>query len=596
MPGWPEAESWQAPLRAAAADPAAFAAAARTLSPKAIYLALWAQLYRRPVLQWCRHHSGRRRWLPTGGEEWGKLASARDPTAAFHILRLLGGGLRGAAKRRPWQDRLEDSCHGCGLPGVAIRWTTRTRLHLGLGWCSACLAPGGLSPDLWMAAISDEEAGNPSTAARRAGLAIPGTALDLPTLPGAFAPCPLCLRGEAGAEHLLTWCPATHHAWDLLGHPAGLASPRRLLTAPAWDPTAVAFLHQVSFLHTSLAGRAGMAWRTAGALLARAVRGRLAPLRALAMAEDDAASDEEWAGDAVPLRAPEQWGGWTVSPRLPCPACQAARRFPASFTQLPGGAAASEAWRRQACCTDSLVAQGSRAATLFGAGPRGSWPLSTARWWPPPGRVPAAHATAAWATAQCRACLQWQASLVALRALPRGTALTVALDLPLPYVDPDSPPAFTLTFDGSHGTGPSGLTLAGAAAVLRGPVGAGLDRPTIEVYQARVHAGSGLEAEALACAGGLDLLTHLPNPGYCLVVGDSPAIIGLGAGAAHIRRVESALPVVQAVGRALARGWQLGWERIPREFNQVADQRARAAAGLPPRRAAARRQPATPGP
>ena len=356
-----------------------------------------------------------------------------------------------------------------------------------------------------------------------------------------FAPCPLCLRGEAGAEHLLTWCPATHHAWDLLGHPAGLASPRRLLTAPAWDSAAVAFLHQVAFLHTSLAGRAGMEWRPAGALLARAVRNRLAPQRALATAEDDAASDEEGPGAAGPPPASECWGGWTVSPRLPCPACQAARRFPAAFTQLPVGDAASEAWRRQACCTDSLVAQGSRAATLFGAGPRGYWPLSTARWWPPPGRVAAALASAVWEVSQCGACLQWQAALVALRPLPRGTALTVARELRLPYVDPDSPPAFTLTFDGSYGTGPDGLPCAGAAAVLRGPVGAGLSRPIIEVYQARVHAGTGLEAEALACAGGLGLLTHLPHPGFCLVVGDSPAIINLGAGAAHIRRAEAAL-------------------------------------------------------
>ena len=66
-----------------------------------------------------------------------------------------------------------------------------------------------------------------------------------------------------------------------------------------------------------------------------------------------------------------------------------------------------------------------------------------------------------------------------------------------------------------------------------------------------------------------------------LVVGDSPAIINLGAGAAHIRRAEAALPVVQAIGQVLARGWHLGWERIPRAFNQDADQRARRAAGLP---------------
>ena len=416
-----------------------------------------------------------------------------------------------------------------------------------------------------------------------------GAAVDLPAAPGAFATCPLCLRGQAGAEHLLTWCPATHYAWDLLGHPSGVSSPRCLMHTAAWDPAAAAFLHQAAFLHTSLAGRAGMAWRAAGTLLARAVRSRLAPLRLLATAEDDAGSDEDGCGLGGPLRPPEGWGGWAVAPLLPCADCHAARRFPASFTQLPGGATASEFWRRQACCASSPVAQDASAATLFGASPHGSWPLSTARWWPPPEGVPGALATTRWETSQCGACLQWRASLIAVRALPTGTLLAVARELPLPYTDPGSPPAFTLTFDGSYGTGAGGDALAGAAAVLRGPVGANLSRPTLGVYQARVHAGSGLGAEALACAGGLELLTHLPTPGYCLVVGDSPAIINLGAGAAHVRRAEAALPVVQAIGRALARGWHFGWERIPREFNQDADQRARAAAGLPPRRAPARR-------
>ena len=32
-------------------------------------------------------------------------------------------------------------CHGCGRPGVAIRWTTRTQDHPGLGWCDHCLDP-----------------------------------------------------------------------------------------------------------------------------------------------------------------------------------------------------------------------------------------------------------------------------------------------------------------------------------------------------------------------------------------------------------------------------------------------------------------------
>ena len=161
--------------------------------------------------------------------------------------------------------------------------------------------------------------------------------------------------------------------------------------------------------------------------------------------------------------------------------------------------------------------------------------------------------------------------------------------LPLTYPQPGSPPGITLAFDGSYGPGAAGAASAGSAAVLRGPVGTDLSRPTLGVYQARVATGSGLGAEALACAGGLGLLQDQAAPGYCLVVGDSPAVINLGAGSAHVRRAEAALPVVQAVGRALARGWHLGWGRIPREYNQDADQRARSAAGLPPRRAHPRR-------
>ena len=327
-----------------------------------------------------------------------------------------------------------------------------------------------------------------------------------------------------------------------------------------------------------------MPWCAAGALLARAVQNRLAPLRPFLPAEDDAASDGDAADPPICRRAPESWGGWALGPLIPCEECRLARRFPASFTQLPDASAASDFWRRQACCTSSPVAAGSAAATLFGNGPLGCWPLSTPRWWPPPAGVPAARASARWGTTQCDRCRQWRASLFALHALPAGALLSVAHSLPLPYPLPCTPPAYTLTFDGSYGTGADGLGTAGAAAVLRGPVGADLGRTTLAIYAARVAASSGLGAEALACAGGLGLLRNQPAPGYCLVIGDSPAVINLGAGSAHVRRAEAALPVVQAIGQALALGWHLGWERIPRAFNQDADQRARRAAGLPARR------------
>ena len=99
----------------------------------------------------------------------------------------MGGGLRGAAKRRPWQARLPGACHGCGHAVLAICWTTRTQAHQGLGWCDTCVDPDDLPPDLWMAATTGAEAANPSSSARRAGLALPGPAVDLPAAPGAFA-------------------------------------------------------------------------------------------------------------------------------------------------------------------------------------------------------------------------------------------------------------------------------------------------------------------------------------------------------------------------------------------------------------------------
>ena len=434
-----------------------------------------------------------------------------------------------------------------------------------------------------MSATTEAESANPSIRARRTAGTPPGPPVDLAELPGAFAVCPLCQRGEAGAEHLLTWCPATHSAWDRLGHPLG-RSPRRLLQAAAWDETAVAFLHQVAFLHTCLAGRAAMPWRAASALLSRAIQNRLAPTRPFVPVEEDAGSDDEGPGPPAHRRAPAGRDGWAFAPLIPCETCREARRFPASFTQLPGTAAATEFWRRQACCSSRRVCAGAAAATLFGSGPTGDWPLSAARWWPPPAAVPVARATARWETRQCDECRQWRASLVAIHDLAAGEMLSVATGLPLPFPDPCAPPAYTLTFDGSFGTGPDGLGTAGAAAVLRGPVGPDLSRATLAIYEARVAASSGLGAEALACAGGLGLIRGRLAAGYCLVIGDSPAIINLGAGAAHVRRAEAALPVVQAIGSALAQGWHLGWERIPRLFNQDADRRARRAAGLSARR------------
>ena len=138
------------------------------------------------------------------GGEWALLTHVADPTAAFHILRLVGGGIRGPAKRRTWQSGAPDHCHHCGAEGTAIRWATRTQEHPGLGWCPTCLDPADPPADLWLATLTEDEACNPSVAQRRETDRPLGPALNLPALPSAFPACPLCRRGEGGAEHLLT--------------------------------------------------------------------------------------------------------------------------------------------------------------------------------------------------------------------------------------------------------------------------------------------------------------------------------------------------------------------------------------------------------
>ena len=321
-----------------------------------------------------------------------------------------------------------------------------------------------------------------------------------------------------------------------------------------------------------------MEWRTAGGLLARAVRARLAPGRPVLQVVDDADSDDELpAPPGPPLGA-----GWRTGPLLDCTACHGARRFPGSVTLLPGTAAGSEVWRRQACAAGSPVALGAAVGTLFGPEAHGPWPTSTARWWPPPQVGPAASANARWDTSRCSACGRWCASLLANRPLGHGVALVVACDRPLPYPAGAALPEFTLTFDGTFRPAGALPATAAAAAVLRGPPGLDAVRPIIATYGERVPAGSALEAEALACPVGLRLFQGV-LPGHCLVIGDSPAIVYLAAGAAHVRRSEAALPVVQGIGHVVAMGWRLSWARIPRRFNRDADDRARRAAGLPPR-------------
>ena len=66
--------------------------------------------------------------------------------------------------------------------------------------------------------------------------------------------CPLCGRGEAGAEHLIIWCPAVVMAWHRMGEGRlSLVQTIRSEGAPM-HRQAAELVHQASFLTGSLMG------------------------------------------------------------------------------------------------------------------------------------------------------------------------------------------------------------------------------------------------------------------------------------------------------------------------------------------------------
>ena len=106
----------------------------------AVYAACWAARHERAAVRWLLQRTAARRWLPTDGREW-EVVRGRSFTQAFHVIRILAGGLRGGARSRPGNQRrqLRAACRVCGSPDVAWTWTTPGPGGAGLAWCAACL-------------------------------------------------------------------------------------------------------------------------------------------------------------------------------------------------------------------------------------------------------------------------------------------------------------------------------------------------------------------------------------------------------------------------------------------------------------------------
>ena len=337
-----------------------------------------------------------RRWGASHGEEWRLLEVAPHYTAAHHILRFLLGGLPGAARWRGEEDRQQRSCGACGAPATWA-WTTARGGVGGAAWCQACAGPwhgsqgwAALPPDLLPADLRE-------SAAR--------VAAGRPALPGsggwqgsAYGTCPLCGAGEAGAEHLQTWCPAAALAWRRWA-PDERTLEEAIVGAGPGRRLAV-FVHQLAYLHSALLGRAALAAEAAAGRLLRAC----AMTSAAGLAADggdeggvEGGGDEDWAweGGLDPTLRLAAWG--QDGPLCACcgagggrAAALAASAQPAATMRGLHGGGAMARW--------PVATNGARAgdvlARLRAEASIAGWLLPGAGWWPRPRCVPAGQATA----------------------------------------------------------------------------------------------------------------------------------------------------------------------------------------------------------
>ena len=79
-------------------------------------------------------------------------------------------------------------------------------------------------------------------------------------------------------------------------------------------------------------------------------------------------------------------------------------------------------------------------------------------------------------------------------------------------------------------------------------------------------------AEAIGCRMALALLLELsPAARAARVVGDNLAVVRYGAGTARIRRAEIQSHLEISLSAAVAAGWRLSWQAVPRRLNGDAD-------------------------
>ena len=105
----------------------------------AIYRLAWRARHEQALHRWLVHTAARRRWLRDDGQAWRLIGRARYFNAAYHTLKLLAGGVRGRAQRRPAAARPRPHrCFACGAAEVGVVWRSPTEDEEGVAWCIGC--------------------------------------------------------------------------------------------------------------------------------------------------------------------------------------------------------------------------------------------------------------------------------------------------------------------------------------------------------------------------------------------------------------------------------------------------------------------------
>ena len=338
---------------------------------------------------------------------------------------------------------------------------------------------------------------------------------------------------------------------------------------------AAQLIHQASFLHGSLMGRAGLGWQQAGHWLIRATQA-MARRRPLACdPADDTAEDEGHTGETSMDTTSGALGVWRSRPHVQCEGCTQAAwaagvrgdthgRYGGNPRRDPPSVSA-----RTRAVTTRGTDTGGLLACLFGGGPRGLWPLGADIRWPAPRTSAAGSANAVWNTERCTECSGWRARLIATEHIAEGGEITVATAHPICGGDRDAL-GCEVAFDGALRT-VRGILVAGAGAVLWGPIGANGREMLARTVVALPGVSEILVAEAHGCAAALELLAHFQaSLRSARVIGDNPLLVRHGGAVGRVRHIQAEALMASALAQATANGWAPHWTLVGRESNRAA--------------------------